>query len=71
MGGLGTRAQAHLSLFAPFPRLPLWYRGVLQWYTRFGMFAAADAINAGFVTPSEAADLVALNFNDSVNVCGE
>ena len=41
-----------------------------DWYTPLGLFAAADALNAGFVTPSEAAVLVSSHFNDSTAICG-
>jgi len=35
-----------------------------------GLFASADALNAGFVTPVEASAMISRNFNDSVTICG-
>jgi alpha-L-rhamnosidase len=40
------------------------------WFAPLGLFASADAINAGFVAPSEAAAMVARLFNNSVTICG-
>lgn len=41
-----------------------------DWAASLGLFASADAINAGFVQPSEAAGLVSRLFNNSVTICG-
>ena len=39
------------------------------WYAPLGLFASADALNAGFVAPAEAAAMVRALFNDSVTIC--
>ena len=41
-----------------------------SWLLPLGLFASADAINAGFVAPGEAAAMVARLFNNSVTICG-
>ena len=40
------------------------------WFAGLGVYATADAINAGFATPQEVATMVARQLNDSVTVCG-
>jgi alpha-L-rhamnosidase len=39
------------------------------WYVLLGIHAAADAINAGFVTPAETAALLSTVLNDEVTAC--
>jgi hypothetical protein len=40
------------------------------WFRPLGLFASADALTAGFVPPSDAAAMVAAQFNDSTTICG-
>lgn len=40
------------------------------WYAPLGLFASADAINAGFTTPDEQAAMVSAHFNSSITACG-
>ena len=60
---------SHWTAYADAATSTIRASGSPAWYESIGLFAVADAVNAGVSTPAEAAGIVALRFNDLTTIC--
>lgn len=64
-----SSGAAHWNAYADAATSATRAPGSPAWYAPLGLYASADAINAGVPTAAETSDIVSRLFNDSVTVC--